>query len=140
MSRRKSMVNIILAMIVFVASMISAIDEYTPGADKATLFKVFALPCVWALVLIFWILIYFKNPKDSSMFKGKSLGFLVFIIVEGFVLILSVFKNISMKFIFAEGVIYIISGILFYRFYGVKWAPVSCGNSSADSKHCQGKR
>lgn len=74
MTRRKCMANIIAVVMVMLISMASLIEELKGAGDKVEIFRIALIPGLWLLVIIFWVAKYLKAPRDTTMYKGKSLA------------------------------------------------------------------
>ena len=77
MTRRKCMANIIAVVMVMLISMTSLIEELKGAGDKVEIFRIALIPGLWLLVIIFWVAKYLKAPRDTTMYKGKSLASIV---------------------------------------------------------------
>ena len=77
MTRRKCMANIIAVVMVMLISMASLIEELKGAGDKVEIFRIALIPGLWLLVIIFWVAKYLKAPRDTTMYKGKSLASIV---------------------------------------------------------------
>lgn len=123
MSRRKSIIYTLLAVMLCAINIPSLIQAINAGGDKSVIFKAALIPGIWALLVIFWIGLYLRLPKDDTMYRGNSLKLLIGFIVETIAVsvILNVYTGATVMMM--VGGIYFLSIIIMYRFYGTLWVP-----------------
>lgn len=133
MTRRKCMANIIAVVMVMLISMASLIEELKGAGDKVEIFRIALIPGLWLLVIMFWVAKYLKAPRDTTMYKGKSLASIVGCIMEAVIIFAWIYVAPTQKKIIAAGVVYLVTVLAFYRFYAGVWAPKKGENSRCQS-------